>query len=271
MPEAAVAFNALDANFVAIPEKVKGERGRDVRKRAYTWKDVKRVYEFDDGWYIGLVDDPEDAAQLGSIQGHCSGTHFVWTHEERIWYFFVLFDGDDSPRSTIHMKQASWIGKRHPRDDGEEVPDAVWSHLSGSYPSYDDVKRCFKEAGLEYEDGKYRPLYYDSAAYDYALERAREGASNPFQMRYGRAQIVRNKPPNVDDDVWQAYVQAAKAVEDNFKKNLGEVQVVGRRVKYAGKWLVVLSATNKSQEAVHGAPGKKIAEWLISLNRKEKK
>jgi len=253
-----------------LPGKIKGARGRDARKFEKEWKDVERIYEFADGWYIGYVKDPADQATLGRLQGHCSGTHFVWTVEEKIWYFFVLFDQDDFPRSTIHAKQASWMKKSHPRDKCPPMPSSIGDRHRWGYPSLEDIKKSFKDEGLKYEPGKYCALTYDSRAYDSGLDYDYD--DDCFEYQYGRPVVNGGKcPQNVDPEIWNAYVKAGKAVEDNYRKNTGNVKVVGRRFKFDGKWLIILSASNKSQQNVHGNAGKLIAEWLNSANRKEKK
>lgn len=277
MPEEAIAFNALDMLFEPNVEQKENIRGRDRAKLVddTTWVNVERIHEFDDGWYVGYCGDPADTATLGKLMGHCAGTHYVWTYEEKIWYFFALFDPSDVPRTTIHAKQASWINKPHPRDNSEPFPEGVDPYRGGGiYPTLEHVESCFAKAGLKYEPGKYCvPNRYNSRTYDYALEDARYGGGNidAFAYRYGPARTCENRPDNVDAAVWDAYVKAAKAVEDNHDKNVGAVKVVGRRFKFDGKWLILLSSTNKSQMGAEGAPGKRVAEWLNSLGKKKEK
>lgn len=268
MPEEAIAFNLFNAVFVdEVPAKAKGVRGRDRAKVEHEWKDVQRLHEWDDGWYLGYVSDPDDCATLGYLMGHCAGVHWVWTVEEKIWYFFALFDPDGIPHSTIHAKQASWIKKPHPRDTAEAMPIHV-PPSRGNYPSLADVKRCFAENGLEYEAGKYKPIRYESTTYDYALSE-RDYDPDSFVYQYGRARCVDTKPADVDAAVWATYVKAAKAVEDNYKKNRGVIKLVGRRFKFDGKWLILLSASNKSQQGANGTHGKRIAEWLNGIGKEK--
>jgi hypothetical protein len=266
VPEEAFAFNPLENQFVEGIPKVKGVRGSDRAKQKYEWHDVKRVKEWDDGWYIGYVDNPEDTATLGSLMGHCAGAHYVWTHEERIWYFFALFDPSGVPHSTLHAKQASWMNKEHPRDNGEEIPLAAQT-WNVTYPTLTVVMECFKKAGLEYKTGKYKPARYTSCTYDFLLQDRDYHDADTFAYQIGQAQCVNTRPKDVDENVWAAYVKAAKAVEDNFAKNRGAIRVVGRRFKFDGKWLILLSASNKSQLGADGSHGKRIAEWLNGIGK----
>jgi hypothetical protein len=253
--------------FVPGVPKVKGVRGSDRAKQKYEWHDVKRIKEWDDGWYLGYVDHPEDTATLGTLMGHCAGAHYVWTHEERIWYFFAIFDPDGVPHSTIHAKQASWMDKVHPRDNSDEIPleAQTWNI---NYPTLSIVTECFKKAGLEYEPGKYKPARYTSCTYDFLISgRGYRDDADSFEYQYSPACVLNSRPKDVDEGVWAAYVKAAKAVEDNFAKNRGAIQVVGRRFKFDGKWLILLSASNKSQSGANGTNGKRIAEWLNGIGK----
>lgn len=99
-------------------------RGSDRKKQDFEWVDVQKVQEYEDGWYLGYLGDPADLATLGRLMGHCSGTHFVWACEEKIWYFFALFDKDGVPHGTLHAKEKKWMGKAHPRDSKPPVPRA---------------------------------------------------------------------------------------------------------------------------------------------------
>lgn len=268
MPQA-IQFAADNPLSLPRPKKP-SVRGRDIKKLDKEWKDVEKLYEFDDGWYIGWVKDPDDQATLGRIQHHCSGTHFVWTCEEKIWYFFAVFDPDDNPRSTIHAKHQPWVNKEHPRDKCPSMPDKVLERVYGhSYPTLRQIERAFKDEGLKYEPGKYCPPRFESTTYDWAISEGDYGES--FKYQVGNAQSIARRPADVDPAVWDEYVRAAKAVEDNWTKNRGAIKTVGRRFKFDGKWLIVISASNKSQEAVNGSVGKKVAEWLNSTGRKEKK
>jgi hypothetical protein len=253
-----------DHEEVAEP-KVKGVRGRDRAKVKHEWHDVTRLKEWDDGWYLGYVHDPRDTATLGKLMGHCSGSHWVWTVEERIWYFFALFDPDGIPHSTIHAKQASWLKKEHPRDTAEEMPDEVKT-WNVQYPSLEMVKECFVKAGLQYEAGKYRPPRYTSCTYDFQVSE-QDYDTDSFNYRYGRARCVDTKPADVDAEAWTAYVKAAKAVEDSYRKNRGIIKLVGRKFKFDGKWLILLSASNKSQQGANGSHGKRIAEWINGIGK----
>ena len=268
MPEYAVAFNAFDVPPLgeAIPKKVKGVRGRDRAKVEHTWKNVTRVKEWEDGWYLGYVDDPDDLETLGNLMGHCSGCHYIWACEERIWYFFALFDPEGIPHSTIHAKQATWLNKRHPRDDSEEFPHEVRT-WNVQYPSLRHVRDCFKAAGLKYEPGRYKPAHYESCTYDYSVKDPYNDNRETFAYRYGQARCVDTKPQEVDEEVWAVYVKAAKAVEDNYKKNCGSIKVVGRKFKFDGKWLILLSNSDKAQLSAGGSHGKRVAEWLNSLGK----
>lgn len=121
-------------------------RGSDRKKQDFEWVDVQKVTEFDDGWYIGYLGHHKDLATLGKLMGHCSGTHFVWACEEKIWYFFALFDKDGVPHGTLHAKEKKWMGKAHPRDSKPDIPR----------PGRGGI-RCTpcKGYGEEYKNGRY--------------------------------------------------------------------------------------------------------------------
>lgn len=233
------------------------------------WKDIRRVHEFDDGWYIGWCHDPHDLAVLGRQMRHCSGTHWIWVCEEKIWYFLALCDPDNQPHGTIHAKQASWINKRHPRDDGPPMPFDPMKPVKrtmGSYPCYADILAAFKEHGLQYEPGKFRSYQFNSCTYDYGAESHSDYES--FEYQYGRLLNGGNCPPNVEKEVWASYTKAHKAVADNYRKNRGSVKIQGRRFKFDGKWLIVLSATSTGQGRLDGDYRKKVAEFLAATNKK---
>lgn len=122
-------------------------RGSDRKKQQFEWVDVKRVQEYEDGWYLGYLDHPTDLATLGRLMGHCSGTHFVWACEERIWYFFALFDKDGVPHGTLHAKEKKWLGKDHPRDKQPPIPQ--------KNPRGIKCPNC-NGWGEEYKNGRYK-------------------------------------------------------------------------------------------------------------------
>lgn len=246
--------------------KERGVAGRD-RKKISDFKDVKRVYEFEDGSYIGYLDTAEDTAMLGKVMGHCSGTHFIWTIEEKIWYFLALFDAEGVPRVTIHAKQATWMNRTHPRDRCPAMP-ARPRNYGGGYPTFAHVQQAFMEAGLEYEPGKYKPLQYDSCTYDYGADRG--AGLDSWDYRVGNY-LIAQKPDGVSKEHWDAYVKSYKAMKDEYDKAVGAIKIEGRRFKFDGKWLIVLSASDKSHYDCRAKYRKQIAEWLNSTTKKEKK
>lgn len=199
------------------------------------WKDPEVVHTFDDGWSIIYVRTKEDLTTLGNLQHHCAGSQWVWAIEEKVYYFFALVDPDGNPHSTIHAKQASWIGKKHPRD-GEPG--------TGLIPRAD--------------------------AYDYSVTRGVEPEVDSFEGRYHCYLPNRGNIPNgVDKDVWDTFVKSHKALSDNYRKNVGGIKIVGRRVKFDGKYIVVLSASGTYQ-SYGDEHRKRIGEFLNALNAKKK-
>lgn len=102
-------------------------RSRDRAKQEFEWEAAKVIYEFPEGHTLAghtvvYLDNPNDTAQLGKLMGHCAGTHFIWTAEEKVWYFFAMLGPNGQPHVTIHAKQTKWLNKRHPRDEAESMP-----------------------------------------------------------------------------------------------------------------------------------------------------
>lgn len=298
----------------AVKKANSAPRGSDRKKAEKQWVDVKRVYEYDNGWYIGYIDDPTDLATLGRLMGHCSGTHFVWACEERIWYFFALFDKDDVPHGTLHAKQTKWIGKDHPRDKKPPIPTqqqqdrckdcfgrgykyerdhytdcptckatgvnpnapkgaiGAVKASAGGYATFEDLKEAFAKAGLEYEPGKYRALYFNSRTYEEGRngDRGPNGREN-FEYQYGGDVFGGHKPPGISDETWAEYTKVFKALKDEYNKNNGFIKIAGRTFKFDRKDLVVLSFSDKSHQTSRSEYRKQIAEFLNAFQKVTKK
>lgn len=276
-------------------------RGRDRKKQDFEWVDVQKVQEFDDGWYVGYVNHHKDLATLGYLMGHCSGTHYVWACEEKIWYFFGLFDKDGVPHGTLHAKEKKWLDKEHPRDTAKVIPqqqaycnrcngggyepgqpwggtrcktckgsgfepvkpgDKVVNVVKkGLYATYEEVLAAFKAAGLEYTPGEYRPLSYNSRTYDSGAKGDYEGGRQSFDYRYGNQ--IPEKPDGVSDEVWAQYTKVYKSLKDEYNKNNGFIKIAGRVFKFDSKDLIVLSFSDKNQYGEgKNEYRRKIAEFL---------
>lgn len=265
------------------PVKAKGVRGSDRAKiLAETgWTDAKVVGEFEEGHKLLYLPHPYDLALLGKTMGHCSGTHFVWASELKIWYFFAIVDAKGVPLGTLHCKDVKWIGKAHPLD--AEVrkqasvgmpprfffgnyPEKVYKTKAylrrneGYYVTFATVEAAFKEAGLEYEPGKYAPPNgLSSHAYDNPRgykERDLLGWDGVY------FQPIPRRPAEVSEALFAEYQRCWKAMKDEYDKNIGNFAVVGRRFKFDAKTLIILSFSNKSQYNMAGRYRFWLRDWI---------
>lgn len=195
------------------------------------WKAPKTVYEWDDGYKIVYLDQPEDLVTLGRKQVHCSDRHVIWACEEKISYFFAIVGPDYLPHGTIHTKQASWINKPHPRD-----PEAAKRKIG----YYSHTSSCAYDAQAQYNDSQ-------------------ESFEQKF---YCPLPNGGKKPAGADDDLWNTYVKSFKALADDYDKKVGSIRIQGRRIKFDGKYLIILSASGTHQGAVDR---KRLGEWVNSL------
>lgn len=235
---------------------------------AVKWKAPHVLHEFDGGYQLIYVDHPDDLATLGTIQGHCAGTHFVWACEERIWYFFTVVDKNGVPHNTVHAKQMKWVNKIHPRDNKPRPP----LQLSHSYDRdtgrlvYPTLKSCtaaYKKASLEYKPGEWCALQYDSRAYDSQYQGAPRKVG--FEERWGKDR-VQACPAGVSKETWDTFAIARKAMHDEWSESANSAIVSGRTFKFDNKELVVLSHSGKGQHDGGQAYASMFAQWLKDEN-----
>ena len=186
-----------------MPEKLaaaKIARGRD--RQAGDWKSPVVAGEFDDGYKLLYLHTPEDIATLGRIMGHCSGTHFVWACEERIWYFFALVDSKGVPKGTLHTKEEQWFGKNHPRDKLPKIPfQPLRNATYGGYPTYMDFVLGAKAVSLKYEPGKWCAYQFNSRTYDFDVRNAIDYDAQGWR----HFNPLPNKPDGIPDELFQEY------------------------------------------------------------------
>lgn len=199
------------------------------------FRNAEVVHEYEDGWKMLYLNTVDDLMTLGTLMHHCAGSrmHTDWActdaKEKRIVYFFVLVDPAGRPYSTIHAKQATWVGKEFD-SKGNRGPTTAYDytaqHDDRQHQSFEVLYRC--------------PL--------------------PNEGR---------RPKGVDKEVWDAYVKAHKALVDNHKKKVGAIRIVGRRVKFDGKFLIILSAGGIYQGDNSGSRAK-IGDFLNALGKRKK-
>ena len=228
-------------------ELTKPVRGKDrgkLMEKLGDWVDPVVVGEFAGDHKLLYLPHPDDLALLGSLMHHCSGTHFIWASEEKIWYFFAVVDKNNVPIATLHTKEEKWLNKSHPRDNGKGVPPIVSVSRSGGYPIRKDYVEAFKKAGLKYEPGIYKPLNYASTTYDYGTGNGYDDART-FSTQF-RNPIPR-KPDGVSTELFNNFVHCWKAMEDHYNKTVGVVKISGRTFWFDGKKQIVLSLSGGAQ------------------------
>lgn len=200
------------------------------------WEAAESVYEYDDGWKILAVTTQKDLSTLGNLMGHCAGHHFGWV-QDKVFYLFTLVDKQGNPRGTILAKTASWINKIHPND---------------------------KLTGFDYAGADRRT--YASTTYDHFA--TRDDRQNQAFKRMYHCSFPTNKPASITPNTWNAFLQAFKAVQDEHLKTIGDIRLVGRRIKWDGRYVIVLEASGGGQGDITKYR-QRIGEWLNSLGKKK--
>ena len=215
-------------------EKKPSARGKDLRKQEFEWNSSSTLYEVPTGSFKGArivdMDDPEDLAQLGQIQGHCAGTHWRLVCEERLWKFLVLVEANGYPSVTMHAKKINVTGKLK----GTEVPLPADVKLAikrkGYYTTLPELKEAFKTCGKEYEPHKYA-LDFDFHAYGSPGGARDEHPREHIKRDLGRyerevaRQLDRAKAygPLGKDNPAKAYVDAARRELNTQKQRLKDM------------------------------------------------
>lgn len=233
------------------------------RGGAVEWKSPIVAGEFADDWKLLYLHTPDDLAILGRAMGHCSGTHFVWACEERIWYFFALVDGKGVPHGTLHTKEEKWLGKAHPRDALPRIPfQPLRNDQYGGYPTYQEFVLGAKAAKLKYEPGKWCAYQFNSQSYE-------NGMHDPYyEGGWQYYNPMPQRPDGVPDGMYQEFVRCWKAMEDHWNKEHGHVKISGRTFYYDGKKQVVLSFSGGGQGKATPTQRRMIFDWLNSLQKK---
>lgn len=120
--------------FVTPEEKAR-EDAKFAQKFAaeFPWVAPETVYEYADGFKLVAVRAIEDLRLLGSVQGHCSGSHYHWAGELQIEHIMTILKPTGAPCGTFHAKDVEWFGKPHPDDDLGNLPkDRAWTSISES-------------------------------------------------------------------------------------------------------------------------------------------
>lgn len=255
----------MAAGIAARP--VRGKDRGALMKQLGDWFDPITVGEFDNEHKLLYLHHHKDQALLGKLMHHCSGTHYVWAEEERIWYFFALVDGKGVPKGTLHTKEEKWLGKSHPADTSRKALPVGVRSSGGTYATKEDVLKAFEAAGLKY-DPVYRPVTaFNSRTYDINAN-SRDYDSNTFESRY--PMHINNRPDGVGAEEYNEFVRCYKVMADNWNKTHGAVKITGRTFYFDGKKQIVLSFSGGAQTAMKTDGRRMIFEWLNAHQRKDK-
>lgn len=199
-----------------------------------SFKAAKVAHEYEDGWRILYLDTVDDLVTLGNLMHHCSGS---LTHTR-----YACHDSGDN-KIVYFFVLVDEKGTPHSTIHAKQATWVNKPHPGGCTTAYD-----------VYVSPQYRERPSDTS----------------FEVIY-RCPLPNqgNIPKGVDQEVWDNFVKAHKAMSDNHRKNVGNVKVVGRRIKFDGKYLIILSASGSYQSDVSGYR-KKIGEWLNELGKKKK-
>jgi hypothetical protein len=247
-------------------------RGRDRKKVGVQWAEPETVWEDKDHTLYYLT-HPFDLAALGILMRHCSGTHWVWATEEKVWQFFALVDkASNVPHVTVHAKDVNWYkAGAHPRD-GQKNPSVVlreakaakgkpdkeppirgsqewydWYHRNNfgggiplhcgsSYATYYDTLFEFEQAGIEYEPGKYGPINYACNTYDYNLWSGMKSAGEEAEPKFPK------EPEPRYSEAWYRWYDA-----NVHPYRYARQQAPKLPMKFDDKHIVILSVTAKGQ------------------------
>lgn len=254
--------------MAVIKAPAKPVRGKDrgkLMKELGDWTEPVVVGEFDKGHKLLYLPHPDDLALLGKLMHHCSGTHFIWACEEKIWYFFALVDAKGVPIATLHTKEEKWLGKAHPRDSFPR-PNIQIRASAGHYPTFSDYVAGFKASGQKYEPGKWSPLTYSSRTYDINRDSG-DYNSRDFNSQYGHNRLPR-RPDGIPEELFNEYMRCWKAMQDHYDKTAGVVKIQGRTFYFDGKKQIVLSMSGGAGAAVNSEPRKMVFEWLNQHQKK---
>jgi len=258
---------------LAVDSPAKPARGKDRAKlmeKLGDWFAPIVVGEFEENHKLLYLPHHKDQALLGKLMHHCSGTHYVWAEEERIWYFFALVDSRGVPRGTLHTKEEKWLNKAHPADSSREfIPIPVPKlEKSGTYATKEDVLKAFKKAGKEYKP-IYKPVAgFHSRSYDINPNFASDYDQPAFERRYPN--YIQVKPDGVSSEEYNEYLRCYKIMADNWNKKHGAVKIAGRVFYFDGKKQIVLSFSGGAQGDTKLSRQKMIFEWLNAHQRKDK-
>jgi hypothetical protein len=250
---------------VAADRPVRGKDRGELMKKLGDWFAPITVGEFDTGHKLLYLPHHKDQALLGKLMYHCSGTHYVWAEEERLWYFFALVDGKGVPKGTLHTKEEKWVRKVHPADSSRKPLPVVVRSSSGGYATKEDVLKAFEAAGREYEP-VYQPVSgFNSRAYDTG---AGYDGGKTFENRYPL--YIAQRPDGVSSEEYNEFVRCYKAMADSWNKKHGSVRIAGRSFYFDGKKQLVLSFSGGAQVDMKTEGRQMIFEWLNAHQRKDK-
>ena len=247
--------------------ELKPVRGKDrgkLMKKLGDWTAPIVVGEFADDLKLLYLPDPKDLALLGNLMHHCSGTHFVWACEERIWYFFALVDKNGVPHATLHTKELKWLNKPHPRENMPRLP-AIRNADGWGYPSLDDFLKS-KTPGFKYEQGKLSPSM-NSRMYDINPRTAVDYYARGWDRMFRNP--IAHRPDGVPPELFNEYMRCWKAMQDHYDKKAGAIKIVARTFYFDAKKQIVLSLSGGAQVGVKLNIREPIFEWLNQHQKKD--
>ena len=215
-PEQLLAAKAQEAAKFADMTPTTSMRGRDKAKFANNWKNIENIWDVPEelaekpGWFIARITGAEDLKLFGALQHHCAANHVHWT-DIGLWQFLTIMDEKHVPHTTLHLKDAEWLDKKHKDDppvwDGR-YSAKYWADYEAwrlalppnedraSSTSYDSNRHTLDwgmDKPVKINDRCYRVLSFENyganghaEAYDYRLNKYVVVPSSPVQEFYGR-------------------------------------------------------------------------------------
>lgn len=266
---------------MAMMERVRGnERGAQI-KNLGGWTDVERVFDLPDGYYIARIKDPRDCKILGKMMGHCSAAHWPWVVQE-LTYFFSVFDKENICHNTIHCKDVEWLHKQNQEMEaqvnklfkrfkeagimtekgngwppGYHVSQTAYDNRRG--PKFVNRAKTFDLAIADQESRvRYWTREYEQAK-RYALSSGALGPNNPYKGTMDYANREKAKAE-------QKLNELKALAEVNKNKKFKPYGAIGRRFKYDGKTLIVLSASAKGYSEDAEKYTEMASWWIDSLD-----
>jgi hypothetical protein len=265
-----------DGDRVAGPvmERV---RGSDRVKNAQ-WEGVEKVYQFNDGWYMGRVFTPKDCDTLGLLMGHCAGGHYGWVLQN-LTYFFSVFGPDDVPHTTMHAKRTSQMFRNEQPDEDKLRREWYQAKQINSYHQH--VTSSMYDSGALRDEGREHltAAHWDREAKyadDMVVEQqTRYEHYKALALAYGP--INHSNPYKEDMDwinrqkvTWLSNAKLYREQADALRDKPTPKAIRGRRVLFQKRDITIISNSVKGADYNHTDKyDGRTREWLDSLPQRD--